>query len=150
MIVYLDRDGLLRLYLRDDGRRDVQKVIREAQAVATTAIGYPWLRAWLAAACREQQISATALRAIVARLDLDWTHLVRVPATDAVLRSAADLAERWALGGRLAVELASALVVRHYQENDELSFVAFDRRLIYAAREEGLNVIAIGGEGEWL
>ncbi len=138
MILYLERDALLQLYLRDRGREVVERANREADALATTAIGYPWLRAWLAEAWRDRWISPQHYRAVVTRLDLDWVHFVRVPATDNLLRLSGDLAERWALDGRGSVELASALVLCHYGQEVEVRFGSMDRRLAHAAEGEGL------------
>ncbi len=144
MILYLERDALLRLYVGDDGRDGVQRALRQADGVATTALGYPWIRAWLAEARRENWIQSQDYRAVLTRLDLDWGHFVRVPATEAVLRMAGDLSERWALSGLGGVELASALVLCQYGEEFEVKFGALDRRLAHAAEGEGLKMIEPG------
>lgn len=150
MILYLERDALMRLYVRDDGREEMQRAIRAADAVAATAIGYPWIRAWLAEACRERWLTSKDYTTIRTRMDLDWAHFVRVPASEAVLRLAGDLSERWALGGRAGVELASALVLCQYGEDVEVYFGAVDRRLAHAAEGEGLkmmeSILAEGGK----
>lgn len=141
MVLYLERDGLVRLYVHDRGRDAVRQAVHDAEAVATTAIGYPWVRAWLAEAVREGWLDALALPRIFTRLDLDWGHLIRIPASDAVLRLAGRMSERWAMGGRAAVELASALVLRQYLDEVEIGFATCNHRLARAATEEGLRVI---------
>ncbi len=143
MIVYLECDALLRLYLRDHGREAARRAQRKADAVATTAIGYPWLRASLAAACRERWISPQDYQTVLIRMNLDWAHLVRVPATEALLRRSGDLAERWALDGRAGVELASALVLCQYRDDAEICFGSLDRRLAHAAEGEGLKMMEL-------
>ena len=141
MIVYLDRDALVRLYVKERGRDTVRRAVAEATAVATTAIGYPWVREWLGKAVRDGMVSRAGASVILTRLDLDWHHLVRVPAADPVLRLAGDLADRWSLDGRSGMELASALVLRQYGEGCQVGFAAFERRLARAAAEEGLEVL---------
>ncbi len=141
MVLYLERDGLVRLYVNDRGREAVRRAVHDAEAVATTAIGYPWVRAWLAEAARAGWLNASALPVILSRFDLDWDHLVRIPASDALLRLAGQMSERWAVGGRAAVELASALVLRQYLDGTETGFATCNRRLARAATEEGLRVI---------
>jgi hypothetical protein len=141
MMIYLERDALLRLYLEDEGRDSIKQAVRQVDAVATTAIGYPWARAWLAEACRDGWLNSREYTSVVDRLNLDWGHLVRVPATEAVLKMAGDLADRWALDGRGGIELASALVLCQYGEGIPVFFGAMNRRLGHAAEGEGLAMM---------
>ncbi len=81
-----------------------------------------------------------------ASLDLFLSHLedeYQVVAVDsALLRSAADLAERHALRAYDAVQLALAAHANNLLKQADLSltFVAADKDLVLAAREEGLAI----------
>ncbi len=143
MIVFLDGEALLRLYLCDRGRDGVLKATRSAEALAASLATYPWLRARLAAMIRDGDLTPEEVSRATTRLDLDWPHAVRVPLTPDRFRVAGDLADRWALDAVPALELTSALALAQGLTAAPLVVAVFDRRLAAAAAGEGLEVIAI-------
>jgi predicted nucleic acid-binding protein len=99
-------------------------------------VSYAEARAAFARHRREGALRPAELRRVVRELDAEWGSYSVVELSDTVVRRAGGLAERHALRAYDAVQLASALDVRRAGAN--LEFLAFDARLLRAARREGL------------
>ena len=136
MILYLDVSALVKLYVEEAGTPVVAERVQRAEAVATALITYAEARAALARHRRERALSAADLRRAVRELDREWGAYNIVDLTDALVRSAGVLAERHALRGYDAVQLAAALDLR--AAGGTVEFCAFDTRLNRAARRERL------------
>ncbi len=76
------------------------------------------------------------LRAVVRKLDQDWSRYGIVEVTESLVRRAGALAERRALRGYDAIQLAAALELR--DGGADVEFACFDDRLALAARRERL------------
>jgi predicted nucleic acid-binding protein len=85
-------------------------------------------------------LTAPTLRRAVRQLDGDWGTYNLVEVSDVVVRRAGVLAERHALRGYDAVQLAAALDVR--DAGGDLEFACFDDRLARAAARERLSLVA--------
>lgn len=101
---------------------------------------YAEVRATLARQRREGGLTAPALRRAVRQLDGEWGSYDIVDVSDPVMRRAGTLAERHALRGYDAVQLAAALEVR--DAGAALEFACFDDRLARAASRERLQLAA--------
>ncbi len=132
MTLYLDTSALLKLYVSEPAADIVRRGVEEASAVATSTVSYVEARAALARRLREGVLTPDAHRQAVADLDREWERYDRVIADDALARLAGALAERCALRGFDAVQLASALHL--HNERGDVCFLAFDTRLVEAAR----------------
>ncbi len=75
---------------------------------------------------------------MVNELDRDWPTYDRTEVTEGLVRHAGVLAERYALRGYDAIQLASALSLEEAGGNVE--FMSFDVHLNQAASREGLAV----------
>ncbi len=73
-------------------------------------------------------IDEPTARAALAALDTDWTSLIRISLSEAMLGAAANLAWDHGLRGYDAVHLAAALSLKERLEEDVL-FASFDRQL---------------------
>lgn len=138
MILYLDASALVKLYVEEAGTPKVDGHVRRAEAVATALVTYAEARAALARHHREGALSALDLRRAVRELDREWGTYNIVELTDSLVRSAGALAERHALRGDDAVQLAAALDLQ--AAGGRVEFCAFDGRLTRAARRERLAV----------
>jgi predicted nucleic acid-binding protein len=138
MILYLDASALVKLYVEETGTPRVVEWVQEADAVATALITYAEARAALARHRREGALSASDLRRTVRELDREWGAYNVLDLTDSVVRAAGALAERHALRGHDAVQLASALDLR--AAGGTVEFCAFDTRLNRAAQRERLGL----------
>jgi predicted nucleic acid-binding protein len=112
--------------------------VEAAEAVVTARVSYAEARAAFARHRRDGALTATALRQVVRELDAEWSAYTVVDVSDAVVRRAGALAERHALRGYDAVQLAAALDVRGVEL--DLEFASFDGRLTWAAARERLRV----------
>ena len=136
MILYLDTSALVKLYVEEAGTTAVIVRVQQATAVVTARVTYAEARAAFARHRREGALRAVDLRRVVRELDAEWGSYGVVEVSDPVVRRAGALAERHALRGYDAVQLAAALDVR--RAGADVQFVAFDARLCRAARREDL------------
>lgn len=139
MVVYLDTSALVKLYVEEEeGRELVRRAVVEADRVVTSTVAYTETRAALARKQREGIFAEEQLRSAVSDLDRNWAEFLSLPVSNSVARLAGEMAEQYALRGFDAIHLASA---KHLEERfDELRFLAFDDRLMDAAREASMAV----------
>jgi predicted nucleic acid-binding protein len=138
VILYLDTSALVKLYVEEVGSREVGESVEAAASVATARISYAEARAAFARHARDGGLTRPELRRVVRHFDEEWGRYVLVEITDAVVRRAGGLAERHALRGYDAVQLAAALDLHAAGSDVDLRFVAFDGNLVRAARREHL------------
>jgi predicted nucleic acid-binding protein len=137
-MLYLDASALVKLYVDEAESQAVADGVERADAVITVRVTYAEARAALARHRREGGLTAPGLRRAVRQLDGDWGTYNLVEVSDAVVRRAGALAERHALRGYDAVQLAAALDVR--DAGADLEFACFDDRLGRAAVRERLSL----------
>ena len=138
MILYLDTSALVKLYVEESATAAVATRVDRAEAVVTARVTYAEARAAFARHAREGALSPSALRRAVGTLDAEWPTYNVVEINDPVVRRAGALAERHALRGDDAVQLAAALEVR--RAGGDVEFASFDTRLNGAARRERLRL----------
>lgn len=132
--LYLDTSALVKLYLAEPNHEAVIDAVREAARVATSMVAYAEARAAFARRLREGTLSREEHQEVVGTFNRNWIRYDRVPVSDIVAYSAGNVAEQHALRGYDAIHLASAMTLqRHF---DNLHFMAFDARLVAAARHE--------------
>lgn len=141
MILYLDASALVKLYVEEAGSTGVAARVEHAEAVVTARVTYAEARAAFARQRREGGLTAAALRRLVRELDGEWGAYNIVDVTDPVVRRAGVLAERYALRGHDAVQLAAALNVS--APGVDVEFASFDVRLARAAGRERLRLSAL-------
>jgi len=137
VILYLDASALVKRYVAEFGSGRVNRAIAEASLAGTAVISRAEVGAALAKAVRigvlsekDGQTSAQAFRD-------EWTNLVRIPVSEAVVARADGLAWVHDLRGYDAVHLAAALQWRDLLAAP-IAMATFDRRL-WAAAGEGLG-----------
>ena len=138
MILYVDTSALVKVYVAESGSSEVRGRIDQAEAVATALVTYAEARAAFARHQREGGLTLANLRRAVRAFDRDWTTYNVVGLSDSLVHSAGELAERHALRGYDAVQLAAVLQLQH--AGGPVEFCAFDTRLNRAARRERLVV----------
>jgi predicted nucleic acid-binding protein len=139
VILYLDTSALVKLYVEEAGSPAVVSRVGEAEAVATVRVSYAEARAALARHRRDGRLTLTDVRRAVRELDREWGMYNVVDLNDPLVRRAGGLAERHALRGYDAVQLAAALDLR--SAGGEVTFLSFDARLNRAARRERLTAV---------
>jgi predicted nucleic acid-binding protein len=138
VILYVDTSALVKVYVAEVGSPEVRGRIEQAEAVATALVTYAEARAAFARHQRERGLTLANLRRAVRALDRDWITYNVVGLSDSLVHSAGELAERHALRGYDAVQLAAVLELR--TAGGPVEFCAFDTRLNRAARRERLVV----------
>ncbi len=139
MILYLDSSALVKLYVGEEGTDRVRALVLAADTCAASAIAYAEIRAAIARRNREGSLTASELLNVKSALLADWYTLFVISAIEAVVTSAGDLAEQYALRGMDAIHLSSALWLAR-EQHDQVTFTAWDTRLVAAAAQAGLEV----------
>ncbi len=135
MIVYLDTSSLVKLYVEEEGSPLVRELVERSELVATSVVAYAEARAALARQRREGGLMATGYNRAKADFERDWPRYLTIEVSEAVYRSAGDLAEKHHLRGFDSLHLASYLAL--YREGArQTRFSAFDEALNRAARKE--------------
>ncbi len=141
MIVYLDTSALVKLYIEEAGSAAVATCVERASAVTTVRVTYAEARAAFARYRREGGLTPAGLRQVVRDLDAEWGAYNVVEVHDPLVRRAGALAERHALRGYDAIQIAAAVEVRGAVA--DLEFASFDGPLNHAASRERLRLAPI-------
>jgi hypothetical protein len=138
-IVYFDSSALVKLVVEEHGSDIAAALWDGADAVVSSGLAYPEVRAALVAARRDERISARSLRGAKQQWEQLWNALAIVESNRSVLVNAGDVAERYRLRGYDAVHLASALTI----PRPHVLMTVWDDRLRDAAVEAGLSLAPI-------
>lgn len=142
MNLYLDTSSLLKVYLRyEQGREAVESLLSQAKAVYISLIGYAEARAAMARARRDNRLDLSGYRAIRAAFERDWQQNTSVDVSEALVRLAGELAEKYFLRSLDAIHLASGLTLER-ELGEAVTFSAADGRLMSAASAEGLLTVS--------
>lgn len=136
-VAYFDSSALVRLVIDEPGSQQAAQLWDGADAVLTSRVAHPEVRAALAAARRGGRLDTGAHRQAKA----DWEELHQalrlVEITPLLENDAADLAELHALSGFDAIHLASALTIAMVP----VVMATWDGRLHRAAQAVGLATL---------
>jgi predicted nucleic acid-binding protein len=135
---YFDASALVKRYVREKGSVKVRRLLSDELA-ATSRYSAIEIASALARRVREGVLTAGDGDRALAALQEDMTALLAVELTAEVVSRAQTLLRRHSLRAGDAVQLASCL---HLQEalEDRIDLVAFDERLLAAARKERVAV----------
>jgi uncharacterized protein len=135
-LVYFDSSALVKLVVDEDGSDLAAELWDGCDAALASRLAYPEVRAALAAACRNHDLSEADLDTAEQAWEQYWAAIRPVELTAAVERHAGTLARSHALRGAGAVHLASALAIG----DPDLTLAVWDRRLHAGAATAGLPV----------
>jgi predicted nucleic acid-binding protein len=135
-LVYFDASAFVKLVVEEVGSDLAVDLWDGCDAALSSRLAYPEVRAALAAARRNRDLTSAALAEAEAVWDEYWAATRPIELTGAVERHAGVLAREHALRGSDAVHLAGALAV----EDPELVVAVWDQRLHVAARTLGMRV----------
>lgn len=139
-LAYLDSSALVKLVVEEDGSDEVAKLWDGADAVVTSRVAHPEVRAALAAAHRDRRLDDTGHNAAKQSWREFHSALRMVEVNAALEDRAGALAETHALSGFDAIHLASALTLAEAP----VILATWDRRLRTAARTIGLATLPPG------
>jgi predicted nucleic acid-binding protein len=135
---YFDASALVKRYVREPGSLKVRRLL-SAGVPATSRLSAVEIASALTRRAREGAFTNAERDRAIASLERDLSSLLVVELTAEVVQRAQALLRRWPLRAGDAVQLASGLYLR--AELDEpVTFVAYDERLMDAARHEGLRI----------
>ena len=135
-IVYFDSSALVKLVVEESGTELVAQLWDGCDAALSSRLAYPEVRAALAAAGRNHDLSKGDLAVALHTWEEYWAAVQPVELTPAVERHAGELASLHGLRGADAVHLASALAV----DVEQLIMAVWDRRLHGGAAAENLSL----------
>ena len=137
MTVYLDTSSLVKLYVDEPDADVVQRIVGEADVVATSILAYAEARAAFARKRREKLMTPAEGRAALRQLDADWPRFFVILLGDELGQAAGRLADAHAIRGCDAVHLAAFETLLVQCEDEDVRFSCADDRLSRAARSLG-------------
>jgi predicted nucleic acid-binding protein len=139
VILYLDTSALLKKYFKENSSEDVISLWKDSTAIITSAVAYAETLASIYRKRRESRdIDAHIFKAVLKSFQKDWKSFIRVDVNEGLHEIINKLVATHPLRGFDAIHLASALLLHEKIENNFI-FVCYDKRLIKAAIEEGLE-----------
>ncbi len=139
MMVYFDASALVKRYIAEAASVRVDALIAQANVMGTGLISRVEVSAALAKAARMNWLTREAAVKAVQSFRAQWSDIIGVEITEAVVVKADTLAWDHGLRGYDAVHLACALL---WQEaiGEPITLATFDRQLWDAAHQVGLEV----------
>lgn len=135
-LVYFDSSALVKLVLDEAGSDIAARLWNGCDAALSSRLAYPEVRAALAAAGRNHDLTASDVSDALADWETFWGAVRPVELSRDVERAAGSLAVAHGLRGADAVHLASALAVGR----PGLTVAVWDRRLHAGVVAAGLAV----------
>ena len=138
MTRYFDASALAKRYVREEGSATVRRLLASGTP-ATSRLSDVEVSSAIVRRSREGAFTIEQRDRVLAALRRDVPALAIVELTPEVAAGARTLLLKHVLRAADAVQLASCLLLQR-QLGRPVPFVAFDRRLVLAARAEGLAV----------
>lgn len=139
MILYLDSSALVKCYVEEEGSLDVVRLIQSSEIAGTAILSRAEVVAAIARAARMGNISHEEGRLAIEAFEADWTNVVRIQITEAIIAQAARIAWQKGLRGYDAVHLACAIAWRDALQAP-IVMVTYDRELWQGAQQEGFEL----------
>ena len=136
---YFDASALVKRYVREAGTIKVRRLLASPGGSATSRLSVVEMTSAIMRRSREGAFPDAERDRALAALERDTSALLVVELSPEVVRVARGLLQRWPLRSGDAVQLASCLYVQA-AIGEPLTLVAFDARLLDAARGEGLRI----------
>jgi predicted nucleic acid-binding protein len=141
---YFDASALVKRYVRETGGITVRRLLASGIA-ASSRLSEVEVSSGIIRRAREGAFTIQRRDRMLAALQRDVPALALVEMTLEITADARTLLVRHPLRAGDAVQLASCLYLQQ-QLAQPVPFVAFDGRLVHAARAEGLTVITARGD----
>lgn len=141
MIVYLDTSAYVKLYVAEPGSDLVNRIKAQASAICSHLVAYAELRATLAKAVRAKRLTREGVAQQLQHMEADWAATQVIIVTESLIRRAGDLVQQFDLRGYDGVHLAAAEAVWRALPGVDFRFVAFDDKLVEAAKGMGMVIL---------
>lgn len=141
MVLYVDTSALLKRYVAEAESENVIAKMDAATATSTALITRTEVAAALSRARRENRMDADEARRVEQAFLEDWADVRKVPVTEELVGSAAQLSWTRELRAYDAVQFAAGLRCQAIlaRLREDTVFACFDKKLRRAARAEGLE-----------
>ena len=142
-LLYLDTSALVKIYISERGsERMMELASGDANSLATCAITQVEFHSAVDRRRRMEDLDEDEAERAVERFNMRFrSAFFRHAVDDQTLDLACALVHRYALRAYDAVQLAACLFLLRLSARDDLTFISADRRLLTAARAEGLAVL---------
>lgn len=140
MILYLDTSALLKKYFKELFSEQIVSKWKKASAIVTSAVAYAEAMASICRKKREIKLEDAVFRNLIGTFQRDWESFIKVDVNDDLNRFVDDLVSSHPLRGFDAIHLASAMTVNEPLP-EGVVFACFDKVLLKAAQNEGLNTL---------
>lgn len=135
-ITYFDSSALVKLVLDETGSEAAAKLWNACDAALSSRLAYPEVRAALAAAGRNHELTEVEASDAAVEWETFWASMRPVELSAGVEKAAGELAVRHRLRGADSVHLASALAIGSV----DVTVASWDKRLHAGAAAVGLAV----------
>ncbi|MEJ5311023.1 MAG: type II toxin-antitoxin system VapC family toxin [Anaerolineae bacterium] len=138
-LIYLDTSALVKLYVREPGTDDVQRLVKNSTATGTSLISKAEAAAAFSKAIRVGYIAPEEARAAWGAFLDAWPSLVRLAINETIATQAGTLAFSYGLRGYDAVHLATVL---NWQDTLDIPvlFATYDQQLWTIAKQVQIAV----------
>ncbi len=138
-MLYLDASALIKRYVKEKGREQLESRLRSAQEIYTSTITYAEVHAALARKYREGELTKVEFNRAGNDFEKDWLELQEVSVNAETLSPVRVLVGVVRLRGMDAIHLAAAVwLERKFGEKPDIA--TSDRRLFPAAQTFGFVV----------
>jgi predicted nucleic acid-binding protein len=141
VILYLDTSSLVKLYVDEVSSEDVRALCIDANIIATSRVAYPELLSALTRRNNKCDLQNSEFESLVHKFTAEWGRYVSLDINEI---HAGELVRKHGMRGFDAIHLAAALQLTTDDQNVEVVFSSFDKKLNEAAKAEGLVVFAVG------
>jgi predicted nucleic acid-binding protein len=138
VILYLDTSALLKKYVKETWSDEIIDLWKQALGIATSSVAYAEAMASLYRKKREEKVPSATFRKLLHSFREDWHSFIRVDVTQNLNTPIDKIVKRYPLRGFDAIHLASAILI-HERMPSEFLFACFDRSLVIAATQNGLQ-----------
>jgi predicted nucleic acid-binding protein len=139
MNLFADTSALIKKYIKEAGSEKVVDYFDSFLYVGTAALTQAEMASAMAKAARLGWVDEAEISLAWQVFQTHWPGYIRLPVTSAVIAQATALSWRRGLRASDAVHLACALNWKGIT-GDEVVFACFDKALLRAARQEGLEI----------
>lgn len=138
-MLYVEPSALVKRYVREPGRELLEKRLRAAEHLYSSAVSFAEVHAALARKQGEGDLTTEEFRRARNDFEVDWLSVEEVAVNAETLRVVPELVRHVPLRGMDAIHLAAAVwVARTFNRRPE--FVTSDSGLGRAAQEFGFTV----------
>lgn len=138
-LIYLDTSALVKLYVREPGTDDVQRLAKSSASIGTSLISKAEAAAAFSKAIRVGYLPPEEARAAWGAFLDAWPSVVRLAINETIATQAGTLAFSYGLRGYDAVHLATAL---NWQDTLDVPvlFATYDQQLWEIAKQVQIAV----------